>query len=226
MILFKNVSKIYPHNSVALEDATFEIEPREFLSLVGRSGAGKSTVLKLLIAEERPTSGNIFFENQDVGFLKSHQVSQLRRRIGVVFQDFKLLPSKNVYENAAFTLEVVGASPQQISEDVPQVLELVGLEKKAGSFPSELSGGEKQRAAIARALVHRPDVLLADEPTGNLDYTNTWEIVNLLVKINELGTNVVLATHDKEIVNKLKRRVITLEDGKVISDEKKGRYII
>lgn len=226
MIFFKKVSKIYPHDSVALKDVTFEIKTGEFISLVGRSGAGKSTVLKLLIAEERPTSGSIFFEDQDVGFLRYHQISQLRRRIGVVFQDFKLLPSKNVYENVAFALEVVGASPMQIKDDVPQVLELVGLAKKLNNFPDELSGGEKQRVALARALVHRPDVLIADEPTGNLDYVHTWDIVGLLVKINKIGTNVILATHDKEIVNKLKRRVITLDDGRVISDEQKGKYII
>lgn len=226
MIYFKNVSKIYPKNSVALKDATFEIAPREFVSIVGRSGAGKSTVLKLLIAEEKPTSGNIFFENQDVGFLKPHQVSGLRRRIGVVFQDFKLLPSKNVFENVAFALEVVGASPENIRDDVPQVLKLVGLEDKHKNFPNELSGGEKQRVALARAMVHRPDVLVADEPTGNLDYVHTWDIINLLIKINELGTNVLLATHDKEIVNKLKRRVITLEKGMIVSDEEKGKYLI
>ncbi len=226
LIYFKKVSKIYPHDSVALKDVSFEIEPHEFVSLVGRSGAGKSTILKLLIAEERPTSGSIFFENQDIGFLAFHQISKLRRRIGVVFQDFKLLPSKNVYENVAFVLEVMGAESKQIKEDVPQVLKLVGLEKKLYNFPSELSGGEKQRAALARALVHRPEVLVADEPTGNLDYVHTWDIVNLLIKINSLGTNVVLATHDKEIVNKLKRRVITLEEGRLISDEKKGKYLI
>ena len=211
---------------VALYNVTFLLQPREFISIVGRSGAGKSTILKLLIAEEQPTSGTIIFENQDIAALKHHQVSHLRRRIGLVFQDFKLLYSKNVYENVAFALEVVGAPPQQIHDDVPQVLELVGLEDKARNFPHELSGGEKQRVAFARALVHRPDVLLADEPTGNLDYVNTWDIVKLLLKINEFGTNVVLATHDKDIVNHLKRRVITLEKGKIVADEQKGKYLI
>ena len=211
---------------MALYNVTFLLQPREFISIVGRSGAGKSTILKLLIAEEQPTSGTIIFENQDIAALKHHQVSHLRRRIGLVFQDFKLLYSKNVYENVAFALEVVGAPPQQIHDDVPQVLELVGLEDKARNFPHELSGGEKQRVAFARALVHRPDVLLADEPTGNLDYVNTWDIVKLLLKINEFGTNVVLATHDKDIVNHLKRRVITLEKGKIVADEQKGKYLI
>jgi len=226
MIVFKNVSKIYPHNSVALKNASFEIDPGEFVSLVGRSGAGKSTILKLLIAEEKPTNGKIFFDKEDVGELKSHEISRLRRRIGVVFQDFKLLPSKNVLENVAFALEVAGASTQQIQEDVPQVLELVGLGAKHANFPDQLSGGERQRVSLARALVNQPEVLVADEPTGNLDYMHTWEIVNLLIKINELGTTVILATHDKEIVNSLKRRVITLENGEVTRDDKKGKYLI
>lgn len=211
---------------MALENVTFKIRPREFVSIVGRSGAGKSTILKLLICEESPTSGKIFFENQDIGLLKPHQISHLRRRIGVVFQDFKLLSSKTAYENISFALEVIGASTKQIQEDVPQVLELVNLKDKANNFPNELSGGEKQRVALARALISRPDVLLADEPTGNLDHFHTWDIVKLLIKINEMGTNVVLATHDKAIVNYLKRRVISLDKGKIIADEEKGRYIV
>ncbi|OGY97231.1 MAG: cell division ATP-binding protein FtsE [Candidatus Liptonbacteria bacterium GWC1_60_9] len=227
MIVFQNVSKLYGNGrSTALEDVTFKIEPNEFVSLVGRSGAGKSTVIKLLIGEERPSRGRIVFGSYEVNKLKANELPQLRRHIGVVFQDFRLLPNKNAYENVAFALEVAGRVQREIVELVPQVLDMVGLSDRMNNFPHELSGGEKQRVAIARAMIHRPEVIVADEPTGNLDPTNTAEIIKLLLKINELGTTIILATHDKEIINHLERRVITLDGGRVIRDEKKGKYIL
>jgi len=226
MIYFDRVSKVYSPTSIALEDVSFTVEPQEFVSLVGQSGAGKSTLLKLLLAEEKPTHGKVFFESLDVHSLTNGELPQVRRRIGVVFQDYKLLPTKTAYENVAFAMEASGKTEEEIKNDVPQVLELVGLVDKAWHFPSELSGGELQRVAIARAIVNRPDVVIADEPTGNLDPINTWDIIKLLEKINELGTTVVLATHDKEVINSLKRRVITLEKGRIVRDEKRGRYVL
>lgn len=226
MIYFDRVSKIYSPTSVALEEISFSIEPQEFLSIVGQSGAGKSTLLKLLLAEEKPTSGKVFFESLDMHRVKNADLPKVRRRMGVIFQDYKLLPMKTAYENIAFAMEAAGKNEEEIQQDVPQVLELVGLMDKAWHFPSELSGGELQRVAIARAIVNRPDVIIADEPTGNLDPINTWEIINLLEKINELGTTVILATHDKEVINSLKRRVITLENGRMVRDEKRGRYVL
>lgn len=226
MIYFDRVSKVYSPTSVALDEVSFTIEPQEFVSIVGQSGAGKSTLLKLLLAEERPSSGKVFFESLDMHKVRNEDLPRVRRRMGIVFQDYKLLPTKTAYENIAFAMEASGKTEEEIQQDVPQVLELVGLMDKAWHFPSELSGGELQRVAIARAIVNRPDVIIADEPTGNLDPINTWEIVNLLEKINELGTTVVLATHDKEVINSLKKRVITLEKGKMVRDEKRGRYIL
>ena len=226
MIVFQNVWKVYNHKSVALEDISFKINANEFVSIVGRSGAGKSTILKLLIGEEKPTKGKIFFGQYEVNKLKNKELPALRRHIGIVFQDFKLLPNKTAYENVAFALEVAGRPSSEIRDLVPQVLDMVGLLDKARNFPHELSGGEKQRVAIARAMIHRPEVILADEPTGNLDPFHTAEIINLLLKINNLGTTVILATHDKEIINSLGKRVITLENGKVIRDEEKGRFIL
>lgn len=226
MIYFDHVSKVYSSTSVALDDVSFAVEPQEFVSLVGQSGAGKSTLLKLLLAEEKPTSGKVFFESLDVHKLSNGELPAVRRRMGVVFQDYKLLPTKTAYENVAFAMEAAGRSDEEIASDVPQILELVGLMSKAWHFPSELSGGELQRVAIARAIVNRPDVVIADEPTGNLDPLNTWEIIGLLEKINELDTTVILATHDKEVINSLKRRVITLEQGRVTRDEKRGRYVL
>lgn len=232
MISIQNITKIYPsHLSgnppiVALDDVSFKINGPEFVSIVGKSGAGKTTLLKLILVEEKPTSGQIFFDGQDVHKIKKSQLPKIRQRIGTVFQDYKLFPLKTTYENIAYVMEVMGATDEEIRRDVPQVLELVGLADRADNFPSELSGGEKQRAAIARALIHRPDVILADEPTGNLDPYNTFDIVKLLVKIYELGTTVILATHDKEVINILKKRVITLDEGKVIRDEEKGRFIL
>jgi len=226
MIYYDHVSKIYTDTSTALEDVSLTIEPQEFVSLVGQSGAGKSTLLKLLLAEERPSSGKVFFESLDVHKLSNGDLPKVRRRLGAVFQDYKLLPTKTAYENIAFAMEAAGKTEDEIQKDVPQVLELVGLSDKAWHFPSELSGGELQRVAIARAIVNRPDVILADEPTGNLDPINTWEIIGLLDKINELGTTVILATHDKDVINSLKRRVVTLEKGKIVRDEKRGRYVL
>jgi cell division transport system ATP-binding protein len=225
MISFQAVTKIFPKNISALENVSFEIKPKEFVSIVGKSGAGKTTLLKLLLAEERPTRGQIFFDGQDLSKIESVHLPQLRRKIGAVFQDYKLLPSKTAYENIAYVMEVIGATEEEIYRDVNQVLEIVGLEERAQNFPAELSGGERQRAAIARALIHRPDVILADEPTGNLDPYNTLEILRLLLKIHDLGTTVILATHNKEIINSLGKRVITLEEGRVIRDEEKGRFV-
>jgi len=231
MLSIQNVSKIYPsHNNgnptVALDNVSFNMEGKEFVSLVGKSGAGKTTLLKLILAEEKPTQGQIFFDGQNVHKIKKSQLPLLRQRIGTVFQDYKLFPSKTTYENIAYVMEVMGAAEKEIQRDVPQVLEIVGLRDKADNFPKELSGGEKQRTALARALIHRPDVILADEPTGNLDPYHTFDIIRLLVKIYELGTTVILATHDKEVINSLGKRVITLEGGKVIRDEERGRFIL
>ena len=226
MIYFDKVSKIYSPTSVALENVSFSVEPKEFVSIVGHSGAGKTTLLKMLLAEEKPTSGKVFFESINVHEASRDDLPQIRRRIGSIFQDFRLLPAKTAYENIAFVMEAAEATDEDIATNVPQALELVGLMNKALHFPHELSGGEKQRVAIARAIVNRPDVILADEPTGNLDPINTREIVELLKKINELGTTVILATHNHDVVNNLERRVITLEKGRVIRDDKKGRYII
>ena len=226
MIYFDKISKVYSPTSTALEDVSFTIEPKEFLSIVGQSGAGKSTLLKLLIAEEKPSSGTLFFKTVNVHKIPKSELPFYRRRIGTVFQDYRLLPSKTAYENIAFAMEAAGASNEDIDTDVPQVMELVGLMSKAWHFPNELSGGEKQRVAIARAIVNRPDVIVADEPTGNLDPINTWGIIELLKKINALGTTVILASHSKEIVDALNRRVITLENGRLIRDSKKGRYVL
>lgn len=226
MIFFDNISKIYNHTSVALQNVTLRIHPREFVSIVGSSGAGKTTLLKLFIREEEPTEGNVFLDGVDITAIPKGDLHHVRRRIGTVFQDYKLLPAKTAEENVAFAMEVAGKSDEEINEDVPQVLELVGLGEKMHNFPHQLSGGEKQRVAIARAIVNRPDVVLADEPAANLDPINTWEIIKLLQKINELGTTVILATHDREIINSLERRVVVLEKGKIISDQEKGKYLV
>lgn len=226
MISFQNVSKVYNSHSVALDNVSFTIQPTEFVSVVGRNGAGKSTIVKLLIGEEKPTKGRIFFGASEVNKLKPNELPELRRQIGIVFQDFRLLPAKNTYENIAFALEVEGRSQSEIEEFVPQVLDMVGLAQRAYNFPGELSGGEKQRVAIARAMIHRPAVVIADEPTGNLDPIHAAEIARLLLKINELGTTVILVTHNKDIVNNLHRRVISLDNGKIIRDEEKGKYVL
>lgn len=231
MLSIQNITKIYPSHTgkeptIALDDVSFEIKEKEFVSIVGKSGAGKTTLLKLILAEEKPTRGIVFLDGQDINKIKKSQLPLLRQRFGTVFQDYKLLCSKTTFENIAYAMEVMGASEVEIQRDVPHVLEIVGLTDRADNFPNELSGGEKQRVAIARALIHRPDVILADEPTGNLDPYHAFSIIRLLVKIYELGTTVVLATHDKELINKLKRRVITLEQGRVIRDEERGRFIL
>lgn len=226
MIAFQGVYKIYNHQSTALEDVNFRVNPGEFVVLVGRSGAGKSTIIKLLIGEEKPSRGRVFFGQYEVNKLRDSELPTLRRHIGIVFQDFRLLAAKNAYENVAFALEVAARSSREIAELVPQVLDMVGLRDKLSNFPHELSGGEKQRLAIARAMVHRPEVIIADEPTGNLDPFHAAEIVDLLRKINQLGTTVVLATHDKDIVNAINKRVLTLDRGRVIRDEENGKYIL
>jgi len=229
MIAFEGVSKIYNRSgfhTVALDNVSFFVKPKEFISVVGQSGAGKSTLLKMLLAEERPTDGKVFLDNIDVFALKRSELPYLRRRIGAVFQDYKLLLNRTAYENVAFAMEASGRKQDDISVIVPQVLDLVGLSDRAANLPHELSGGEKQRVAIARALVNRPDVIVADEPTGNLDPLNTWDVIHLLIKINELGTTVILATHDREIINNLGKRVISMDKGKIIRDDEQGKYII
>ncbi len=226
MIYFDKVSKVYANNSVALSDITFKVEPKEFVSFVGHSGAGKSTLLKMILIEEIPSSGKIFLESTDLKTLRKKDVNRLRRRIGTVFQDFRLLPNKTTYENIAFAMEAAGRTDSEIAADVPHVLELVDLGDKMLSFPHELSGGEKQRVAIARAIVNQPDILIADEPTGNLDPINTFDIVQILKKIHELGTTVILTTHNKGVVDSLGKRVITLEKGKIVRDDEKGKYVL
>lgn len=224
MITFSNVSKQYSRESAALHEVSIKIPTGDFVSIVGQSGAGKSTMLKLISAEERPTQGKIVIDGWDITKIKKWQVPHLRRQIGVVFQDFKLLPKKSTYENVAFAMEVGGARTREIRESVPHILKLVNLTNKATAFPGELSGGEKQRVAIARALAYKPQILLADEPTGNLDALHSWDIVQLLIKINKLGTTVLLATHNNDIVNALKKRVVTLNQGKIVADKKGGTY--
>jgi len=226
MINFKKVSKIFYPKTTAVKELNLHIEPKEFVSVVGQSGAGKSTLIKLLNAQERANEGQIIIGGWDITDVKPKDVPILRRQIGVVYQDFKLLPMKNVYENVAFAMEVCGISNSRINSIVPQVLKIVGLKDKADSYPNQISGGEIQRAAIARALVHRPKILLADEPTGNLDSLNTKDIIDLLLKINEFGTTVVLVTHNKDVVNRIKKRVVLMDNGEVVSDQEEGKYIL
>lgn len=226
MILFDRVAKIYPNKSVALTGLNLHIQPKEFVTIVGSSGAGKSTLIKLMTREEVQTSGKIIIGGLDYDSIRAKDVPLVRRRIGVVYQDYKLLPNRRVAENVAFALEVSGARNREIKRAVPKMLQLVGLSAKANSMPYELSGGERQRVAIARALVRQPKILIADEPTGNLDPKTSWDIIELLLKINKFGTTVLLTTHNKEIVNALKRRVITLQKGRIIRDEEEGRYAL
>lgn len=231
MIEFIDVTKGYPDpkdkrkNLYALDNVSFDIKEGEFVCLVGPSGAGKSTLIKLLICEEEITSGRILVAGRDITLLKKDQLPYYRRKVGVIFQDFKLLEHKTVYENVAFALEVCEVDQKTIDERVPKILDMVGLSKRRDNYPNELSGGEKQRVAIARSLIHSPAIVVADEPTGNLDPKNTKEVVDILEKVNASGTIVIIATHDKEIVDGLKRRVVTLRDGKVYSDQKNGKYI-
>jgi len=226
MIYFKKVSKIFYPQTVALKDVNLHIRPKEFVSIVGQSGAGKSTLIKLLNAEESPDKGQITIGGWDITDINEKEVPLLRRQIGVVFQDFKLLPKKTVFENVAFALQVCGVSPRRISQIIPQVLKIVRMKDKADRYPHQLSGGEIQRAAIARALVHRPKILLADEPTGNLDSINAQDIIDLLLKINEFGTTVLLVTHNKDVVNRVKKRVVLLDEGQIVSDQEEGKYVL
>jgi cell division transport system ATP-binding protein len=226
MIYYDKVSKKYADDSMALDGISFTIEPKEFVSIVGHSGAGKTTLLKMLIAEDRPTDGTVFFESKNISRMKKKEMSKLRRRIGTIFQDFRLIPNKTAYENIAFAMEAAGRSDAEIASDVPHVLELVDLADKIWNFPHELSGGEKQRVAIARAIVNQPDIIIADEPTGNLDPINTYDIVKILKKINELGTTVILTTHNKGVVEHVGGRVITMEKGKIIRDDRNGKYVL
>ncbi len=226
MITFDSVTKMYPKEVVGVKDVTLTIEAGEFVSIVGQSGSGKTTMARLIIAEERPTAGHMTIGDWDITDIKHRDIPTLRRQIGVVFQDFKLLPRKTVFENVAFALEVSDGPNDQIRTIVPQVLKIVGLETKQDRFTQQLSGGEQQRVVIARALVHRPKILVADEPTGNLDSINAREIIDLLKRINSFGTTVVLVTHNREIVNTLRKRVITLDHGQVISDQRSGKYVL
>ena len=224
MIEFRNVSKTYDTGTEAVHKANFNIEKGEFAFLVGTSGSGKSTLIKLILKEENPTSGNIIINGKDTTYLKPKRVPFLRRSMGVVFQDFRLLPDKTVYDNVAFAMYIVNATKRHIRRQVPMVLSLVGLSNKAKVYPNELSGGEQQRVALARALVNNPSMLIADEPTGNLDPDTAWDIMTLLDDINKRGTTVVVATHAKDIVDKMKKRVIQIEDGHIIRDDKTGGY--
>ncbi len=226
MIYFDKVSKIYHGGQIALEDVTLGIEPGEFVSVVGHSGAGKTTLLKMLFAEEHPTEGAVFFGSRDMRALAERELRALRRNIGMVFQDFRLLPTKTVYENIAFAMEVAGKEDEEIRADVPYVLDLVGISDKMWSFPRELSGGEQQRVAMARAIVNQPDLLVADEPTGNLDPQTTLDVVQILQTINDLGTTVILTTHNKTVVDSVGKRVVTLDQGRIVRDDKQGRYVL
>ncbi len=225
MILLDRVIKTYGKaENPSLDRITLHVEPNEFVVVVGQSGAGKTTLLRLLTREEKPTSGKIIVGGIDYDKLKDHNIPMLRRKIGVVFQDFKLLPNKTVFENIAFALEIVGVSSREIKHTVPKVLEIVNLRGKEKRMPIELSGGERQRVAIARAIVRQPRILIADEPTGNLDFKHAWDVIKVLEKINRYGTTVLLTTHNQEIVNKLKRRVVTISNGKIISDRANSGY--
>lgn len=234
MIVFHHVSKIYPVRGspgapkeiVALDNVTLEIATGEFVSIVGQSGAGKSTLLKVLFADEKPTSGTASIDGWDIASIRPWQVPFLRRQIGVVFQDFKLLPAKTVFENVAFAMEVGGSATSEIRRVVPQLLKLVNLPAKGEQYPWQLSGGEAQRTSLARALAFKPKILLADEPTGNLDALHAWDLLQLLLKINKLGTTVLLASHDEAIVNAVKRRVVTMDRGRIIQDQKTGTYAL
>ena len=224
MIEFRNVSKTYGTGTEAVHNANFRIDKGDFAFLVGSSGSGKSTLIKLILKEEEPTTGNIIINGKDTTFLKPKRVPFLRRSMGVVFQDFRLLPDRTVYDNVAYAMYIVRSTPKHIRRQVPMVLSLVGLSNKAKMYPNELSGGEQQRVALARALVNNPSMLIADEPTGNLDPETAWHIMTLLSDINARGTTVVVATHAKDIVNKMKKRVIQIEEGNIIRDDKKGGY--
>jgi cell division transport system ATP-binding protein len=223
MIKFVNVSKVYPNGAVALENVNLEIEKGEFVTIVGPSGAGKTTLNKLILAEEDPTEGTVLFENEDINTFNSAETTRLRRRVGTVFQEFRLLPNKTAYENISFAMEASGKSDEEIVSDVPHVLQLVDLQDRMFHFPGQLSGGEKQRLAIARAIINQPEVLLADEPTGNLDARNTDEVIEILKKINDLGTTVILTTHDAQLIKAVGQRIVSMERGRIVGDEQKAR---
>lgn len=226
MIKFENVTKIYEPDTVAVQEISFEVKEGEFVSIVGKSGAGKTTLIRLILGLEKPSSGVILFEGKNVSEMNDMELQNLRRKIGTIYQDYKLLAGKTVYENVAYIMEIEKKTDEEIATNVPKVLDAVGLDGKFDNFPNELSGGEQQRLAVARALVNFPDTIIADEPTGNLDPYNTYEVVSLLSKINKTGKTIILSTHDREIINKLGRRVITIENGKIIRDDTKGRFII
>jgi cell division transport system ATP-binding protein len=231
MIYFDNVSKTYDDSADGTENKVLDglnlsISPGEFVSIVGHSGAGKTSFIKILLGEEKPTEGAVFYQSTNIHNLKQGDLVDYRRKIGVVFQDFRLLPNRTAYENIAFAMEAAGREEEEIANDVPHVLELVDLQNKMHSFPHQLSGGEMQRVAIARAIINRPEVIIADEPTGNLDPINTYDIIQILKKINDLGTTIILTTHNKGIIDNLQKRVITMENGKIIRDDKMGRYFI
>ena len=227
MIKFDKVTEIYTSdNNGVLYDVSFEIKEGEFVSVVGKSGAGKTTLVKLILGLEEPTSGDVYFKGKKVNNSDASQIQEIRRQIGVIHQDYKLLPNKTVYENVAYIMEVEGKPNEEIETEVQKILETIGLKDKTNNFPSELSGGEQQRLAVARALINHPDIIIADEPTGNLDPYNTYEVISLLTKMNQAGKTIILATHDQEVINKLQKRVITLEEGKLIRDEESGRFII
>ncbi len=226
MLYLENVSKRYSDTTLALDEINFDIGRGEFVTVVGHSGAGKTTILKMITAEESPTYGKVYFESLDVHGLRSREVPKYRRKIGVVFQDNRLIHNKTAYENIAFAMEAAGRTDHEIIGDVPEILRLVGLEDKIWNFPHELSGGERQRVSIARAIINQPELIIADEPTGNLDPVNTLDIVSLFKKINEMGTTVILTTHNKNVVDMVGGRVITVERGRIIRDDKEGKYAI
>ncbi|MCX6724118.1 MAG: cell division ATP-binding protein FtsE [Candidatus Staskawiczbacteria bacterium] len=226
MIKFNNVTKIYSPGTIVLQNISLEIKEGEFVSFVGKSGAGKTTLVRLIMGLEAPNYGEVYFEDINLNDASLSKIQKIRRRMGAVHQDYKLLPKKTVYENVAYIMQVEGKDDEEIAREVSKVLEVIGLKNKVDNFPDELSGGEQQRLAIARALVNQPDVIIADEPTGNLDPYNSYEVISLLQKMNQAGKTVILATHDREIINKLGKRVITIEDGKIVRDEAEGRFII
>jgi len=226
MIKFNKVTKIYYPNMAVLQDISFEIKKGEFVSIVGKSGAGKTTLTRLILGLDKPSFGDVYFKDKNIQEISSSEMQEIRRSIGCIYQDYKLLPAKTVYENVSYIMEVEGKSYDEIKREVPKILDLVGLKDKMDNFPGELSGGERQRLAVARALVNHPKIVIADEPTGNLDPYNTYEVIYLLEKINKTGTTVILLTHNRDIVNKLAKRVVTLVAGKIIRDEEKGNFII
>lgn len=227
MIYFQNVSKKYPDDDeLSLDNVSLTISQGEFVSIVGHSGAGKTTFTKLILAEEKPTSGTVFYQSKNVHKLRNNDLTKLRKKIGVVFQDFRLLPNKTTYENIAFAMEVAGKTDEEIRRDVPRVLEVVDLSSKIMHFPNQLSGGEKQRLSIARAIINQPELIIADEPTGNLDPINTYEIIQILKKINDLGTTIILTTHNRGVIDFVGKRVVTFEKGRIIRDDPQGKYIL